>query len=85
MTRIPCREFIEFIGQYIADELSPEERAKFEFHLTHCAPCVRYLQSYKETIKIGKIALAPSDDPVPTDVPEELIQAILHSRPQQNQ
>jgi anti-sigma factor RsiW len=84
MTRIPCREFIDFIGQYLADELSPDERAKFEFHLTHCAPCVRYLHSYKETIRVGKVALAPSNDPVPTDVPEELIRAILAARPQQN-
>lgn len=84
MTRIPCREFIDFIGQYLADELSPGERATFEFHLTHCAPCVRYLQSYKDTIKLGKAVLAPTDEPVPADVPETLIKAILSSRLQQS-
>ena len=80
MTRIPCREFIAFLEQYLSDELSREERGKFEFHLTHCPPCVRYLQSYQETIKISKAVFAPTDDPVPPDVPEELIQAILSAR-----
>jgi anti-sigma factor RsiW len=80
MTRITCRAFIEFIGQYLENELAQEEQEKFEHHLTHCPHCVKYLQSYKETIKIGKVALAPTDEPVPTDVPEELIQAILSSR-----
>jgi anti-sigma factor RsiW len=84
MTRITCREFIEFIGQYLSNDLSTEERGKFEFHLTHCPPCVRYLHSYQETIKIGKLALAPTDEPVPTEVPEELIQAILAARTSQS-
>ena len=81
MTPITCRTFIEFLGDYLADELAPEEREKFEFHLTRCQPCVRYLHSYEETIKLGKLTLAPSDAPVPTDVPEDLVQAILAARP----
>ncbi|HXG18725.1 MAG TPA: zf-HC2 domain-containing protein [Methylomirabilota bacterium] len=83
MTRMTCREFIEFLWQYESNELSPEERARFDDHLTRCAPCVRYLQSYRATIKISKVALAPTDEPVPMDVPEELLQAILSSREKQ--
>jgi len=80
MTRITCQEFIDFIGRYFSNDLSLEEQEKFQFHLTHCAPCVHYLQSYRETIKIGKAALTPIDGPVPDEVPEELIQAILSAR-----
>lgn len=83
MTRITCREFIEFIEQYLSNDLLMEEREKFEFHLTHCPPCVRYLHSYQETIKIGKLALTPTVEPVPPEVPEELIQAILSARGKQ--
>jgi anti-sigma factor RsiW len=75
-----CREFIEFLWQYLSAELSAEERAKFEAHLARCAPCVRYVQSYQETCRIGKLAFAPSEEPVPEEVPEELIQAILAAR-----
>jgi len=80
MTRLTCREFIEFLWQYETEELLPEERKRFDDHLTRCAPCVRYLQSYRETIAIGKAMLAPTDEPLPAEVPEELVQAILASR-----
>ena len=80
MTRLTCREFIEFLWQYEANELSPEERARFDDHLRRCDPCVRYVQSYRETMRIGKAALTPTEDQVPATVPEELIQAILSSR-----
>ena len=82
MTRLTCREFIEFLWQYESGELSPEERMRFDNHLTRCAPCVRYLQSYRETIAIGNAALAPIDEPLPAETPEELIQAILAARTQ---
>ena len=77
-----CREFIEFLWKYESDELSSEEREQFDYHLTRCPPCVRYLQSYRETIKIGKVTLTLTEEPVPADVPEDLIQAILLSRTQ---
>ena len=75
-----CREFIEFLWQYLSEELSPTERARFEEHLTRCAPCVRYLKSYEETVKLGKAVFTHPEDLEPTDVPEELVQAILSAR-----
>ena len=75
-----CREFVEFLWRYTSDELSPEERATFDRHLAACQHCVKYLQSYQETIQIGKKALAESDDPVPAEVPENLVKAILAAR-----
>ncbi len=75
-----CREFIEFLWQYLSEEFSPAERAEFKEHLARCAPCVRYLKSYKETVKLGKAVFTHPEDSVPTDVPEELVQAILSAR-----
>jgi anti-sigma factor RsiW len=75
-----CRDFSEFLWQYLSGELSAAERAEFEEHLAECDDCVRYLQSYKETIELGKAVFAHPDDPVPDEVPEELVQAILASR-----
>ena len=76
-----CREFIEFLWRYLSEELSTEERAKFERHLAACAKCVRYLQSYQETVRLGTAVFDHPEDPVSDDVPEELVQAILASRP----
>jgi anti-sigma factor RsiW len=78
--RVTCREFVEFLWKYLGDELSAEERSSFDAHLERCAKCVRYLQTYQDTIKLGKFALKESEEPVPDEVPEELVQAILSSR-----
>lgn len=75
-----CREFIHFLTEYRSGELSQKQRTKFERHLAECADCLAYLRSYEETITLGKASFADPDAPVPQDVPEELIQAILASR-----
>ena len=49
-----CREFIEFLMEYHAGELSAGERAPFEEHIAECPPCVAYLRMYEETVKLGK-------------------------------
>jgi anti-sigma factor RsiW len=75
-----CREFVEFLWRYTANELSPEERATFDAHIAACRHCEKYLRSYRETIRVEKKALLESDDSVPAEVPEDLIEAILASR-----
>jgi anti-sigma factor RsiW len=75
-----CREFIDFLLEYLSGGFSANERAEFEMHLAECPDCVAYLQSYKETIQLSKAAFADPEAPVPDDVPEELVQAILSMR-----
>ena len=60
-----CREFIDFLMEYLSGELSARERAEFERHLADCPDCSAYLRSYEETIKLGKAAFADPDAPVP--------------------
>jgi anti-sigma factor RsiW len=76
-----CREFTEFLHEYLFGDLPAVERAEFEKHLAECPWCVAYLDSYRKTIQLEQAALAASEDaPPPADVPEELIQAILKAR-----
>jgi anti-sigma factor RsiW len=76
-----CREFTEFLHEYLFGNLPEGERAEFETHLAECPWCVAYLDSYKKTIHLEKAAFAtPHDAPTPADAPEELIQAILRAR-----
>ena len=75
-----CREFTDFIHSYLDRELPDAERSEFEHHLALCEPCVRYLESYRRTLDLCKSAYVDEQEPVPNDVPEELIQAILASR-----
>ena len=77
-----CREFADFMMDYLSGELSSESRAEFHYHLSLCVNCRRYLASYQETIKLGKRAFEDDDDAnVPAQVPEGLVKAILAARP----
>ncbi len=75
-----CREMTDFLMTYLDDELPASQREAFEEHLEACPPCVRYLDSYRESIRLGKAVCARDDGPVPEDAPEALIQAILAAR-----
>jgi anti-sigma factor RsiW len=80
-----CREFTEFLHEYLFGNLSEEERAEFEKHLAECPWCVAYLDSYKKTIQLEQAAFTASPDALPpADAPEELIQAILRARPRRS-
>jgi anti-sigma factor RsiW len=76
-----CREFTEFLHEYLFGDLPADQRAEFDKHLAECPWCVAYLDSYQKTIQLEKAAFCASEDaPTPADVPEELIQAILRAR-----
>lgn len=75
-----CREFVEFIMAYLEGEASAAERETFDAHIGECPPCLAYLETYKKTIAMGRQVCADPDGPVPDDVPEELVQAVLAAR-----
>jgi anti-sigma factor RsiW len=72
---LTCQELIEFLAAYVEEELSVEERARFDRHLAVCPHCVDYLHGYRESIRLGKAAVIEVDE-----VPEELVDAILSAR-----
>jgi len=74
-----CREFTEFMMAYLERELPKAQRTSFEEHIRDCPPCLAYLDSYKETVALGK-RVCELEDEAPADVPEPLIQAILRAR-----
>ena len=81
MTRwIGCNEFVMFLDEYLEGTLPPEQVAEFNNHLSGCPPCVTYMQTYVETVRLGRTALQRTDDPVPAEVPEKLVLAIVAAR-----
>jgi anti-sigma factor RsiW len=77
-----CREFTEFLHDYLLGDLPAEERAEFDKHLAECPWCVAYLDGYKKTMQLARAAFpVPDGAPPPSDAPEELVQAILRARP----
>ncbi len=73
-----CRECADFLADYVAGELPPDELAIFERHLRLCPNCEEYMRQYRTTIAAGRVACADAD--AAPDIPEPLIRAILAAR-----
>jgi hypothetical protein len=77
---VTCREFADFMADYLSDDLPVEVRRRFDYHVSICANCQKYLSSYAESVKLGKRAFDDEAALLPGDVPEDLVQAILAAR-----
>ena len=76
-----CREFADFINDYLERTLPFEVRQTFERHLQRCENCRRYLANYNAAVTLGRHAFDDLERAAAeTGVPEELIRAILESR-----
>jgi anti-sigma factor RsiW len=72
-----CRDFADFLLDYVENALPDAARQRFDEHLAICPDCVRYLAQYRDTIAAGRLAAA---DELPADVPDALVSAILNAR-----
>jgi anti-sigma factor RsiW len=77
---VTCREFADFIADYLSGELPAGTRMSFDDHLKVCPNCVSYLSNYRDTIALGRRAFADDETVLPDSVPPGLIDAILASR-----
>ena len=75
-----CRDFADFLADYLAGDLPKDVLASFDEHIAVCPNCVRYLAHYRESIALGRQAFRDLDAGVASDVPEDLISAILAAR-----
>jgi anti-sigma factor RsiW len=74
-----CREVTDALNDYLSGELSPERHAELEGHLAPCADCTNYVAAYKKAVMLLKGSL-DSDEPTSTDIPDELVKAIIAAR-----
>jgi anti-sigma factor RsiW len=75
-----CREVTDVLDRYLDGELPTRENLGLKLHLFFCPACRNYLRSYKATVRAAKNALMEDDSPPPSDMPEELVKAILAAR-----
>jgi predicted anti-sigma-YlaC factor YlaD len=71
-----CRELIEFLNDYVDDDLPDDQRKRFDEHLGLCSECRKYLATYRQTIRISKAAMKEQK----AVIPEKLVKAILASK-----
>jgi anti-sigma factor RsiW len=75
-----CKELTDFLDDYVAGDLEPEVRGRFEAHLGECPGCRVYLDGYRATVELLRAERRDSASEVPADVPAELVRAILAAR-----
>jgi anti-sigma factor RsiW len=74
---VTCRDFVDLVIRYLEHELDARTRARFDQHRAMCSDCPHYLAHYRETIQASAAACAGD---VPSDLPEDFVQAILAAR-----
>ncbi|HXV74722.1 MAG TPA: zf-HC2 domain-containing protein [Candidatus Polarisedimenticolaceae bacterium] len=70
-----CSEFVDFLDRYVERRLDASESEEFDRHLRVCPDCVRFLENYRQTIELVRVA-SRDDDRIPAEVPRELIAAV---------
>jgi anti-sigma factor RsiW len=53
LEQLSCRELVELVTDYLEGALSPEERERFEGHITRCDGCRVYLEQLRQTIEVS--------------------------------
>lgn len=74
-----CRQFEDFIVNYLDGSLDKDLRLEFENHIRDCRACHDYLGAYRQTVALGKRAFDDLDE-IPNSVPENLVLAVLNIR-----
>lgn len=77
-TMLTCRQVLDFVMAYLDGELDAGARREFERHLRVCPSCVNYLESYRQTVRLGKDA--GNDSAAEGEFPSGLLRAIQAAR-----
>ena len=81
MDSLSCKQFVDFLNEYVAGEQPEDVRKAFEEHINRCPPCLDFLNAYRETIRTSKKVCCCGKRVIPPeDVPQGLIDAILAAR-----
>ena len=75
-----CRDFVDFLMAYLDEELPENQRRTFRQHMVDCPSCETYLDTYRETVRMGKSLCDDPEGPLPEGVPERLVEVILAAR-----
>lgn len=75
-----CREFVDFLMEYLDGELPAESKSVFEAHLEKCPPCGAYLHNYEATVRMAADMADCEEQGELPEAPEALVQAVLRAR-----
>ncbi len=59
-----CKDIFELLSEYLDHELTPQSCEEIEAHLSHCPPCIEFLESLKRSVGLCRDC-APAEAPPP--------------------
>ncbi len=77
---ITCRQFEDFMIDYLEGGLSERQRFVFELHLKVCGECRAYLAAYRRAVEVSTNVEKDAGDVILPEVPQDLIKAIVEAR-----
>jgi anti-sigma factor (TIGR02949 family) len=66
-----CQEMIEVVTNYLDSAMPPDERERFERHLSYCAGCSTYVEQMRETIR--QAGMTPREEALSPELREEIV------------
>jgi predicted anti-sigma-YlaC factor YlaD len=69
---LTCKQVVEIVSDYLEGALSPEDRERFDVHLSMCDGCTSYVEQMRETIRLTGML---TEQQVPVDQRERLRRA----------
>ena len=73
MTELECQNVFALLSQYLAQELPPEACEELERHIEDCAPCVKFIDSLKKSVALGRSYRPDMDVPQATPQVKEAL------------
>ncbi len=77
---LSCKEFDEFMIDYLEENLPIWKKYMCWVHVKMCRDCAFFVQQYHRIVALGQKAFDSPDAPVPDSVPEDLVKAALAHR-----
>ena len=80
MIMLTCKEFDEFMVDYLEGGLPTWQKYMCWLHVKMCRECADYVADYRRAVSLGRSAFESPDDPLPDSVPDDLVKAALARR-----
>lgn len=73
-SKISCKEMFESLSEFVDGDLDESVCEEIRLHMQDCAPCEKFLEGFRRSIEISKVAGKTVESP--PSLPEEAKSAL---------